>query len=546
MTLPRLRFQVVTLLIALSRDDVMQSFLARHQPDIQGTISGFDRLRFTGSLRMLSFAQGLANVLSAAGVLLKDFGAYVEGLSQKVKQASEVLARATPAGRVLYLPSSSQSKEDYVRALPKPDHETETGLVAVLSCVEPCQSVEVHRDANTKMLELRPALRKCLHYYFYLVHPTFGPMHVRLQSWLPLQIKVCMNGRDWLARQLDGAGIGYLKKDNAFTYIADFARAQALLDQQLQVQWPLVLDELMRQFHPTHPEVLVGAFPQNYYWSVEQSEWATDVVFRSPEALAALYPRLVHHAITTFSSRDVLRFLQQKVPAQGGVNGNFAGEVLSDLKRRPEGVRIKHRCGANSLKLYDKQGQVLRVETTIHDAAGLKAYRPVASDPEGEKRWQPLRKGVADLYRRCELSQAANEGYLEALGAVESPTPLEELSAPLCRRVVKGGRRFRGLNPLSTEDARVLEAVQRGEHLISGFRNRDLRQILYGAACADEQAHRRQSNRVGRLLALLRAHGLIKKVPKTHRYQVTASGQMKIAAITAARKATVEKLTAAA
>src|SRR3954453_6598968 len=104
--------------------NAMTSFESRHQDQIQGTISGFDRLRFTGSLRMLSFAQGLANVLSAAGVLLKDFGAYVEGLSQKVKQASEVLARATPAGRVLYLPSGSQSKEDYVRALPKPDHET--------------------------------------------------------------------------------------------------------------------------------------------------------------------------------------------------------------------------------------------------------------------------------------------------------------------------------------------------------------------------------------------------------------------------------------
>src|SRR3954453_15792556 len=196
--------------------NAMTSFESRHQDQIQGTISGFDRLRFTGSLRMLSFARGLANVLSAAGVLLKDFGTYAEALSRKIRLASEALAQATPAGRVLYLPSSSQSQEDYVRALPKPTRETEAGLIAVLSCVEPCRSVEVHRNADTRALEIRPALRKCLHYYFYLVHPTFGPMHVRLQSWLPLQIKVCLNGRDWLARQLDGAGIGYLKKENAF------------------------------------------------------------------------------------------------------------------------------------------------------------------------------------------------------------------------------------------------------------------------------------------------------------------------------------------
>ncbi len=132
---------------------------------------------------------------------------------------------------MLYLPSSSQSKEDDVRALPQPAQETADGLRAVLSCVEPCPSVEIPRHAKTKRLEVRPALRKCLHYNFYLDHPTFGPMHVRLQTWLPWSIKVCLNGRDWLARQLDGAGIGYLKKDNAFTYIEDFARARALLDQ---------------------------------------------------------------------------------------------------------------------------------------------------------------------------------------------------------------------------------------------------------------------------------------------------------------------------
>src|SRR5438552_2003930 len=98
----------------------MESFVSRHRHQIQGTISGFDRLRFMGLLWMLSCTKGLAGFLSATSVLLKDFGAYVEALSQQVKKASEAIAQTTPAGRVLYLPSSSQSKEDYVRALPKP------------------------------------------------------------------------------------------------------------------------------------------------------------------------------------------------------------------------------------------------------------------------------------------------------------------------------------------------------------------------------------------------------------------------------------------
>ena len=544
MTLLRLGFQVDTGLRHPAGGNAMESFLARHRSQIQGTISGFDRLRFVGQMRMLSFVEGLAGFLSRAGVLLKDFGEYVENLSNQIKQATIRMAESTPTGRVHYLASSEQSKEEFVRRLPPP--QTETGLVAVLSCVEPCKSYVIRRNAATKHLELGSAQRKCLHYYFYLVHPQFGPMHVRLQTWLPQKIHICLNGRDWLARQLDAAGIGYLKKDNAFVAIDNFPRAQALLDEQLKVTWPLALDALVREFHPVHAERFGSATPQPYYWTAEQSEWATDVIFNSPRALAELYPRLLHHGITTFGSRDVLKFLQQKVPAQGGFHGRFAGEVVSDLKSRPEGVRIKHSCGQNSVKMYDKQGQVLRVETTIHEARGLKVYRPVADDPGGPSRWQPLRKGIADLHRRCELSQAANERYLEALGAVETPTPLEKLSATMCRPVFKDGRRYRGLNPLSEEDARVLEAVQQGPHLIGGFRNRDIRQYLFGAPPREEKKHRQQSNRVGRYLALLRAHGLIRKVPKTHRYQLTTSGRTKVAAIYAARKATVEKLTGAA
>lgn len=519
----------------------MNTFLARHQPQIQGTISGFDRLLLVGQLYLLSFAGGMASFLAGAGVLLKDFGQYVQDLSHQIKQATIRIAETTATGRVHYLASSDQNKEQFVRQLPPPAQET--GLIAVLSCVEPCRSYVLQRPPATGPWELKSTTRKCLHYYFYLVHPTFGPMHVRLQSWLPQRVQVCLNGRDWLARQLDAAGIGYLKKDNAFVALDDFARAQALLDEQLKVNWPLELDALVRTYHPVHAQLFGAPQPRPYYWTAEATEWATDVIFDGPASLAALYPRLIHHGITTFGSRDVLRFLGQKVPACGGIHGNFAGEILSDLKARPEGVRIKHSCGSNSVKMYDKQGQVLRVETTLNNPRDLKAYRVNA---EGEGQWQRLRKGVADLHRRCQLSQAANERYLEALGAVESPTPLEQLSAPLCQAVVKDGRRYRGLNPLRAEDARLLEAVQQGAHLISGFRNREIRQILYGDPPSDPKALRCQSNRVGRLLALLRAHGLIKKVAKTHRYQVTASGRTKLAAISAARKATVEKLTAAA
>jgi hypothetical protein len=524
----------------------MPSVGSRPRPQIQGTLSGFDRLRFAGSLLRLSDVEGLAAFLAATGVLLKDFGDSLLKLSQRIKQAGEPLALETPSGRVPYLPSSSPSKEEFVRGRPAPDRPGPAGLIAVLSCVEPGRSFEVHRDAQTKHRELRPALRKCLHPYFDLDHPIFGPMHVRVPTGVPFRVQVVLNGRDWLARQLDAAGIGSLKKDNTFLAIEDFERAPARLAAQLRVNWPLLLDEWVRRFHPVHAQGMPACDPVGSSWSVEPSEWATDVVFGSPADLQALDPRLVHHGIATFSSRDVRRSLQQKVPAQGGVHGRFAGEVVSDLKARPEGVRIKHASGLNSVKLYDKQGPVLRVETTIHDAEGLKVDRPAGDDPEGELRWRELREGVADLHRRRELSPAANERSLEARAVVESPGPLGELSGPLCHRLVKAGRRERALNPLGEEDARRLELGGRGEHLITGFRNRDVRRCLDGERSPDAAVHRQQSGRVSRLLGLLRAPGWIQKIPKTHRYQVTARGREPIAAILAARAAGVEKLVEAA
>jgi hypothetical protein len=281
-----------------------------------------------------------------------------------------------------------------------------------------------------------------------------------------------------------------------------------------------------------------------YYWTSEQTEWATDLAFRDAGSLAELYPLLLRHGIETFQSPDVLRFLGHKMPAHGGVHGRYAGEIVSDLKERPEGVRLKHRAERNTLKMYDKFGTVLRVETTLNDPQGLKVYRPKQDDPDGPQQWLPLRKSVADLARRAALSQSANDRYLEALGRVDTATPLSKLTDHLSRPVIVGKRRHRGLRPFDPNDAQLLEIVSRGEFKIAGFRNRDLRTALFDDT-EDKDERRRQSGRVSRQLALLRAHGLIKKIPRTHRYLVTVQGHAIIAAILAARNASVEKLSAA-
>ena len=418
------------------------------------------------------------------------------------------------------------------------------GLLAVLSCVEPCRSYELHRNRQTKHLDLRNSLLKCLHYYFYFQHPQLGFMHARLQTWFPFTLHVCINGREWLARQMDAARLGYLRQDNCFVELSDVARAQRLFDRQLRTDWPNLLDRIARQVFPLLPEIL-GDYPVPYYWSVDQSEWATDVMFDSRAALSALYPRLVLHGMTHLGSHDVLRFLGRKAGVSGRF-GRLTAEVQSDLRQRIEGTRLKHFVNQNSIKMYDKQGRLLRVETTINSPREMKTYRPKEGDEDGPKSWRYLRKGVADMTRRAEISQAANERYLQSLATVDETTPLEQLLKPLCQPVTWKGQRVRALNPLAKEDAALLAAVHRGEFLLHGFRNRDLVGLLYSSARVSTEERRRRSSRVTRQLRLLRAHGLVKKVPHTHRYQLTELGHTAITALLAARQANTTQLLKAA
>jgi hypothetical protein len=373
-------------------------------------------------------------------------------------------------------------------------------------------------------------------------------MYARVQTWFPFSVQVGLNGREWLARSLDTAKVPYRRVDNTFTWVRDFAQAQALLDAQLRVNWSTLLDAVRGLVHPAHPRVL-GKFRADYYWSLAQSEWATDVVFRDPAALASCYEPWLRFALTSFASPDVLRFLGKKPTAAGRVNGHFRGEVLSDLGHRVDGMRIKHRVGQNSVKMYDKAGGgVLRVETTINDPGAFRVYRPKASAPDGGLAWQPMRSGVADVHRRAEVSQASNERYLECVAAATCAEPLATTAAKLSRRVTEPGgpRRLRGLNLLSEADATLLAVVGRPEFGVSGLRNRDVVAGLYEKPAADAAERRRRAARVTRLLRLLRAHGVLHKVPKSHRYRVSESGRVAITAVLAARNAATEKLVALA
>jgi len=508
-------------------------FIQRFADKITGVLSGFDRLIFRGSLRAIVFPEGMKRLLWHKQVLLKEFGAWAEGMTERLKEASCQAAKDQKRP-IVYLQSADTDKDELAREIAAEDGIT-SGLVAILTCVEPCMSFDIHRNKEKKKLELVYRRRKCLFLYHYWIDPQFGWMNARIESWLPFHVQVCLNGREWLARMMDQNGIRYRRHENCFLWIDDVAKAQELMNRQLRTAWPKALDRLLRQLNPAHGQIFRG-IPVRYYWSVYQSEWATDIMFRKASDLAAVYPALVLHGIHTFSSGDVIRFLGRKP------HGAFQGEIISDFKDRPEGVRIKHYVKGNSIKAYDKGGSVLRVETTMNQPDDFKVFRPKEGDPDGQPAWRPLRRGVADVHRRAQVCQASNERYLDALAAVDTSVPLGELISDTCKPTTYRDKRVRALRPWSEQDLALFSAVSRGEFCVNGFRNRDLQSLLFVGDPATPEEKRRRSARVTRLLRLLRAHHLIQKVSHTHRYVLTPRGRDVISAILSAQRITLEQL----
>jgi hypothetical protein len=521
----------------------MNDFISRYSEQISGTLTGFDRVVFRGNLP-LNYEAGMKGYLWESKVPWKDYAKHVEEVSLQVKQAS--LAPITAQGRpVQYLASGKASKEEMARAIARQDGITE-GSVCAFTAVEPCWSWRVTGDREAKKLRLVRSRRQCLFVYHYWIDSVFGFMSARMQTWFPFPVYVYMNGREWLARQMDQAGIGYQRHDNCFSWIEDFPRAQALMDEQLKTDWPSALNACAERINPLFPS-LFEHYPVQYYWTSHQSEWALDVVFRDPERLRRLYPQLIHLSMVGLSSPDVMRFMDKKVSRKGNTCGPRMHEVISDLKLRREGVRVKHRLGKNSIKLYDKAysevGGVLRSEMTMNAPQQFRVFRHKTGQDDGPKRWRPLRAGIADLHRRAEVSQKALDRYCSALARVDDTTTLYELTASIEKRVHWKGRPVRAIHPFQSDDLALLRAVNRGEFTINGLRNRDLQGLLFDAPPASPVESRRRSGAVSRKLRLLRAHGIIQKLPHTHRYQVTERGRLILNAVLSAQHATTQQLT---
>lgn len=483
----------------------MAHILERYGHLIKGVIGCYDRVVITGTLPGICFADGMTSLLNSRGIRIFDYTKWAEPLRDSIRNNAESIAASEGLEIEFIRKLRGFRKEERVKKILDQRGE-HPGLVHIFSAMEACSSYRPWHDKKTGRSFLKPAPGKCLHYYFYFVDPELGLSYVRVPTWGPFRLQVYFNAHNWLACRLQHAAVGFTMLDNAFSHIDDFERAQQLSDAFDVARLHERLDEFARRYCPVH-----DAVQTDYHWSLLQVEYATDLVFRNRTDLAPIYETLVRTAVHSVKPEHIATFLGRRL------HSNFTDEIGNDLSVRIEGTRIRHQMGPAAIKMYDKRGIILRIETTANDVSFFKHHRKVEqTDGTTKFKLAPVRRTIYSLFPDLrELLAAANRRYLEFLSALDDPSSgiraLEKTTQPAS----DNGRTHRGLNFFAPPDQQLLQVLGRGDVAVAGVRNRDLREHIDGLSTWSASTS----------LKRLRTHGLIKKVAHTYKYYLTELGR---------------------
>jgi hypothetical protein len=462
----------------------------------------------TGTLPGVCYAGGMTSFLYARGIRIFDYARFAEPLRERIRaRAQEACAQA--GIEIEHINKPHLRKEDVVAKVlaRRGDHP---GLVHVISAMEACESYRPWHDKASGKTFLKPDSGKCLHYYFYFIDEQFGLCYLRVPTWCPFRLQFYCNGHGWLARKLAAAGIDFTLADNAFVRLADWERAQALADAMKPEELHRCLDRYAKRFCP-----VLEVFQQRYHWSLMQVEYSTDLVFRSEATLKPLYEQLSREAVLAVKAEQVASFLGKKITPL------LAQELGSRFATRIEGTCIKHRFAKTGVKMYDKFGRVLRLETTTNDVSFFKHHRKVEHrDGHATRELAGLKKTIYSLIDLREILAGCNRRYLEFLSAIEDISGGARDLTRLTEPQREGERTIKGLNFFERTEQQLLRALQRPEFNIHGMRRADLKPLVPELS----------NSRLSRQLHRLRSIGLIKRVARSYRYYLTRLGRAAIAA----------------
>jgi hypothetical protein len=485
-----------------------QILTERYHERLLGVLSCFDRIVITGTLPGACYAGGMTSFLYSRGIRIFDYARFAEPLRERIRaRAQQVCGEA---GIEIEHINKPHIRKEEVVAKVMARRGNHPGVVHVISAMEACESYRPWHDKRTGKTALKPDSGKCLHYYFYFIDEKLGLCYLRVPTWCPFRLQFYCNGHSWLARKLTAAGIEFTLADNAFVRVANVERAQLLADAMRPDELHRRLDHYAKRFCP-----VTDVFAQRYHWSLMQVEYSTDLMFCSEAALKPLYEQISRQAVLAVKAEQVAHFLGKKITPQ------LAQELGSRFATRIEGTCIKHRFGKTGVKMYDKFGRILRLETTTNDVSFFKHHRKVEHrDGHATRELAGLKKSIYSLIDLREILAACNRRYLEFLSAIEDTSSGERELTRLTAPQTQGDRTIKGLNFFERSEQQLLRALQRPEFNIHGMRRADLMPFV----------PKLSPSRLSRQLHRLRAIGLIKRVAHSYRYYLTRLGRSAIAA----------------
>lgn len=482
----------------------------KYADKIHGIITCYDRMIIQGYIPNWSHAETMTAYMKLNGIRIFDYPtSFSQPLTEQVRQNAEKIAHENGMEIEFIRKLHAFRKDDRIQNIIAETGKTE-GLIHIFSAMECCNTYRPWHDKTTGNTFLKFDQSKCIHYYFYFIDRELGLCYLRVPTWPPFRIQFYMNGHNLLAYKLDKKQLSYRMQDNAFLEISDIETAQKLSDRINPQGLHKVLDVFARRYSPVPESLGLG-----YTWTVQQIECATDIMFRKPEYLAPIYDEIIHTAIYTVKPDNIATFLGQRITY------NCTKEIGTNYNQRILGTRIKHHMGDVSIKMYNKFGCVLRIESTCHNISTFRVEREVQHrDGTSDIRKAPLKKSIYSLYQLFTILKSANYRYLEFISSFDDHSSDRKKLDEVSHSRREKERTYRGFNFFDSRDLSVLEAISKGEYMTFGIQGKQIRQHLPKIT----------PSAMTRIFKRLKVHGLIEKIPGSYKYLITALGKEIIAA----------------
>ena len=480
MSLPRTVAEVINEHVTLELECIDRMYLNVYVPQLQRELGVVSFFRFHRGAQFASSAL----MAPMSKCFVKSIEAFVEesGIplirfrknQRKDDVAGEHLARFTKNEGVLFV-GKAQEKTPVFRTEKRRNPETGRSYPWIVR--------------STAMVN---------HYYFYCVDKDFGPFFLKFCSYFPYTAKLCINGHEYLKRQLDRDGIGYEALDNGILSCDDPARLQVLADRLSSAKIDALLRKWLKRLpHPFAPKDRKAGY--RYDISILQAEFALTQVLDRPVSGRVFFEEVIRENLDLGRPDKVQLIFNRRVTRR--TPSRFRTRVLTAGVTPTLHVDYKR----SRIKQYHKEGRALRTETTINNTRDFAIGRRLHNLPQLRTVGFQANRRLLDV-QRISHDPAVGE---DAFHRVTQPAEVD-------------GQRASALRYGDPTVLALFGALLCFHLLPRGFSNRDLR--AHFAPLLGKDPSQITSGQMTYQLRRLRLHGLIVRQPRSHRYLLTDFG----------------------